>query len=143
MLDIAVAIPHGKGQLIYVSIPLGLGADERPHPVLAQLLREIVEGLTPITVVGDVEWAINRLDDGSWVVVMLNNSGVEKPQHGIVPTRHEEARSVRLEAKFAVAKSEEWLTNTLVTWKSDPQKSTVESIIPAGAARLIMAAPAK
>ena len=143
MGDIAMTIPRGKGQLIYVGVPLGLGVDERPHPVLARLIHHLLQRVTPVRVTGNIEWVLNRLDDGRWVVALLNNSGVEKPQHGIVPTRHEELRGVTIETEFIVARSEEWLSHTTVEWKQQGSGATGEMTIPAGAVRLLVIQPAK
>jgi len=140
---IAVLTTRGKGRLITVGIPLGLGMDDRPVPVLALLLRHLAQELTPIRAVGDVEWTLNRLEDGRWLVALLNNSGVEKPQHGIVPTRHEESRTVKLEAAFPVRASEEWLTHQEVKWQSAEKSASVEVNVPAGAVRLIQVDPAR
>ena len=85
---------------------------------------------------------LNRLDDGRWWLALLNNSGVEKPQHGIVPTRHQESRTVRLEAAFPVQSSEEWLTHQEVKWQAAEKSASAEVAVPAGAVRLIEIAPA-
>jgi len=138
---IALLAKRGKGRLITVGIPLGLGVDDRPVPLLGQLLRHLVQGVTPVRAIGDVEWVLNRLDDGRWLVALLNNSGVEKPQHGIVPTRHEEERTVKLEATFPVQSSEEWLTHQEVKWQSAEKSAIVEVSVPAGAVRLIVIEP--
>lgn len=141
MADLAVAIPRGKGRLIYIGVPLGLGFDERPTPLLGCLLRHLVEGLAPVRAVGDVEWVLNRLDDGRWLIALLNNSGVEKPQHGVVPTRHEEARTVLLEAAFPVRSSEEWLARETVKWERIGNGAKCQVSVPAGAVRLIVVQP--
>jgi hypothetical protein len=140
---LVVLISRGKGQLVYVGVPLGLCIDERPHPVLAHVLRHVVQGLTPVRAVGDVEWVLNRLDDGRWLLALLNNSGVEKPQHGIVPTRHEELRTVQIEASFPVANSEEWLANETIGWKRTEKGASAQIVVPAGAARLVAIRPVK
>ena len=140
---LAVMIPRGKGQLLYVGVPLGLCVDERPHPVLAHVLRHVVQGLTPVRAVGDVEWVLNRLDDGGWLLALLNNSGVDKPQHGIVPTRHEEFRTVQIETSFPVANSEEWLANETLVWKRTEKGASAQFVVPVGAVRLVAIRPAK
>ena len=135
--DLAVLIPRGKGQLIYVGIPLGLGLDERPHPVLALLMRHLVQGLAPVQAIGDVEWVLNRLDDRRWLIALLNNAGIEKPQHGINPTRHEETRTVKLHADSAIAEAREWLTSEPVEWRNGENGADAEITVPPGAVRLI------
>lgn len=135
---IAVLTPRGAGRLVTVSVPLGLGIDDRPVPLLGWLMRNLTEGLMPVQARGDVEWLLNRLDDGRWVVVLLNNAGIDKPQHGIMPTRHEEERRVELDADFNVRTSRELLTGAEVPWK---EKSTVLEV-PAGAVRIVLIEPA-
>src|SRR5207237_8912231 len=51
-----LAVMHsvGQGRLIFLGVPLGIGLDERPVPVLPILLVQLVPGLLPITVSGDV-----------------------------------------------------------------------------------------
>jgi hypothetical protein len=139
--NLAISFSRGKGRLIYISIPFGLGLDERPTPLLGCLLRHLVQGLTPVRAVGDVEWTLNRLEDGRWLIALLNNSGVEKPQHGIVPTRHEQSRRVVLETTFPVRTSEEWLARNPLRWNRDGTGSKSEVTVPAGAARLILLQP--
>ena len=94
-----------------------------------------------VKVGGDVEWTLNRLDDGGWVVGLLNNRGINKPQHGVNPTDHREAQDVTLTASFAVESSQEWMTETPVAWKAEAGRSTVKITVPAGAVRLIALRP--
>lgn len=128
---------QGKGQVILVGIPLGLGIDERPVPLLGLLLRHLTEGLTPVRVTGEVEWVVNRLDDGSLLVALFNNRGILKPQHGVLPTDYREAQTVTLHVPFGVEKSAEWLTETPMTWKEDNGGATLTLTLPAGAVRFI------
>jgi len=134
---IAIAKPQGKGQLITVSIPLGLGIDERPVPLLGLLVRHLTEGLLPLRVEGDVEWTLNDLGGGRWVVGLLNNAGIDKPQHGILPTRHEESRDVTLRLSFGVRAAREWLTGVDVAPERRGDGSELRISVPAGSARLL------
>ena len=134
---IAALTPRGAGRLITVSVPLGLGIDDRPVPLLGLLLRNVTEGLMPVQARGDVEWLLNRLDDGRWIIALLNNAGIDKPQHGIMPTRHEEVRRVELHADFNVRAARELLTGAEVPWK---EKSAVLEV-PAGAGRVVLVEP--
>jgi hypothetical protein len=93
----------------------------------------------PLEVRGDVEWLVNRLDDGRWLITILNNAGIDKPQHGIMPTRHEEERPVELRAGFNVRSSSELLTGRPVAWNAGAASLT----IPAGAVRVVLAEPAR
>jgi hypothetical protein len=99
--------------------------------------------LVPVKVTGDVEWLVNRLDDGGWLITLLNNRGIMKPQHGILPTDPRETQTITLRVPFPVQQSAEWLTGQAVTWKAEARSSSVTLTIPAGAARLIAIMPGR
>jgi hypothetical protein len=132
---------RGKGRLVYVAVPLGLGLDDRPVPLLAHVMRQVTEGLMPVKATGDAEWTLSRLDGGGWLVGLLNNRGVNKPQHGVNPTDHRETQSVVLTAAFPVARAEEWMTGSPVEWKQDQGTSNATVTVPSGAVRLIAIYP--
>jgi hypothetical protein len=132
---------HGKGQVITVGVPLGLGIDERPVPVLALLMRHLTQGLVPLKVTGDAEWTLNRLDDGGWAIGLLNNRGVTKPQHGVLPTDHRAAQEVTLTVPFHVRDSAEWVTETKVQWQNQGGRATAKLTLPPGAVRLVAIQP--
>ena len=46
------------------------------------MLAHVFADATPIKVNGDVEYLVNRKDNG-WVVTLFNNNGVFKPQQGL------------------------------------------------------------
>jgi len=72
----------GKGTVIYCAVPDLLGEDERIVPLAAHFLAHVFADATPVKVSGDVEYLVNRNDAG-WVVTLLNNNGVYKPQQGM------------------------------------------------------------
>ncbi len=72
----------GKGNVIFCAVPDLLGEDERIVPLAAHLLAHVFVDATPVKVSGDVEYLVNRNDAG-WVVTLLNNNGVYKPQQGM------------------------------------------------------------
>ena len=72
----------GKGSVVFNAVPDLLGIDGRVTPFSAHMLAHIFAGATPIRVSGDVEYLINRTDT-SWVVTLINNNGVNKPQQGL------------------------------------------------------------
>jgi hypothetical protein len=128
---------QGQGQLVYISIPLGLGIDQRPTAILGLLMRELVAGLVPIKVHGEVEWALNKLEDGGWAVTLLNNRGVIKPQHGILPTEHDQRQAVRISTSFAVKSAREWMTDSTIEVNANGTGSRVSLIVPAGGVRIV------
>jgi hypothetical protein len=72
----------GKGMLVLVAVPDLLGEDERMTPLAAHLLAHVFADAAPVRVSGDVEYLLNRNANG-WVVTLLNNNGVFKPQQGL------------------------------------------------------------
>ncbi|HET6248886.1 MAG TPA: hypothetical protein VFE47_14410 [Tepidisphaeraceae bacterium] len=140
---VAISMDHGRGRLIFVSIPLGLGLDEKPVPLLALLMQRLTAGLVPIQVRGDVETTIGRFDDGAWLVTLLNNRGVIKPQHGILATDYHEAQLVRLSTPYKVAHSREWVTDQDIKWSRQENVSKTEVTVPAGVVRLVRIEPSR
>jgi hypothetical protein len=136
---LAASYPRGQGKLIVLGVPLGLGIDERPVPVLGELMQHLTSGLVPVKVAGDVEWTLNKLHppSGGWLVTVINNRGVNKPQHGVNPTDHREHQTVTLTFQGNVTKSNEYLTGESVQWTSGGKTSTTTITIPAGAFRMV------
>ena len=77
----------GKGSVIFSSVPDLLGVDERMTPFAAHMLAHLFAEATPVKVLGDVEYLINRTANG-WVVTLINNNGVFKPQQGLAEVDH-------------------------------------------------------
>jgi hypothetical protein len=72
----------GKGSVIFNSLPDLLGIDGRVTPFAAHMLAHVFANATPIKVSGDVEYLINR-SNNSWIITLINNNGVNKPQQGM------------------------------------------------------------
>jgi hypothetical protein len=72
----------GKGSVIFAAVPDLLGEDERMVPFAAHTLAHVFSDASPVSVRGDVEYLINRNTSG-YVVTLLNNNGVFKPQQGM------------------------------------------------------------
>jgi hypothetical protein len=72
----------GKGSVIFAAVPDLLGEDERMTPFAAHMLAHVFADAAPIKVRGDVEYLLNRTDNG-WVVTLFNNNGILKPQQGL------------------------------------------------------------
>ena len=67
---------------MFAAVPDLLGEDERMTPFAAHTLAHVFADAIPLKVTGDVEYLINRTADG-WIVTLLNNNGVFKPQQGM------------------------------------------------------------
>jgi len=124
---------RGRGRLIYLSVPRGLGIDRRAVPALARLFAHLVHGLMPVEVEGQVEWLVNR-SDSAWTVTLLNPAGQPKPQQGIVPTDYRENRAVTIRCHVPVTSARDWLMpdDTLTV-----KDGTVQCEVLAGSVRII------
>lgn len=132
------ALDRGKGRLIYLSIPYGLGIDKQSHPVVAQLMAHLASGLMPVQVHGDVEWLLNRTDDGRWLVTLLNPAGQDKPQHGITPTDYRENRDVLIHTRQPVTRAHDrLLPDDPLHLTKDDNSVSVRLVVPAGGVRII------
>lgn len=133
---VAAAYKRGKGTFVYLSIPLGLGIDQSASPAVALLIANVRQGLLPVEVRGEVEWLLNRSDNG-WIVTLLNPAGCTKPQHGIVPTDHTQTRAVTISAPGGIRKATEWFTGDAPTVAHEGNDAKVEITIPAAAVRVV------
>jgi hypothetical protein len=98
----------GKGKVIFCAVPDLLGVDDRLVPAAAHLLAHLCADATPVRVRGDVEWMVNKTERG-WVVTLLNNRGVNKPQQGLATVDRSEVVEVTLGlAAGPVARAREW-----------------------------------
>jgi hypothetical protein len=127
------ATDQGKGRLIYLAVPRGLGIDRQALPVLPRLLAHLSRGLMPIEVQGEVEWLVNRTKTG-WAVTLLNPAGQLKPQQGILPTDTRENRVVTIKCRVPVTTARDRL---LPSDKLDVKQNTVQCEVSAGSVRII------
>jgi len=72
----------GKGTVVFAAVPDLLGEDERITPFAAHMFAHVINDAVPLKVTGDVEYLVNRTTN-SWIVTVLNNNGVFKPQQGM------------------------------------------------------------
>jgi hypothetical protein len=128
-----VALDRGQGRIIYLSVPRGLTITRQAHPVVARLLMHLTRNLMPVSVTGDVQWMVNRSEQG-WVVLLLNPSGQDKPQHGITATDYRQNRRVRIHCQVPVGTARDRLSPAETLSLVD---GVVEVEVPAGAVRLV------
>lgn len=138
---ICASYDRGKGRLIWLGVPLGMGVDRQPHPVVAHLFEHLTRGLMPIEVQGDVEWSLNKNAAG-WMLTLMNPAGQDKPQQGITPTDFRQNRQVRITCRVPVATAVDRLlpTDRLTVQPPPggvPGNSTIELTVPAGAVRIV------
>ena len=80
----------GDGAVIVTLVPHMIGQDERAHPALVYLMNALTAGLLPVDVClsngehphGEIMYQVNRTKDG-YLVLLMNNQGVDKTQSGI------------------------------------------------------------
>ena len=68
--------------MVFAALPDLLGEDERMTPFAAHMLAHVFTDVAPVRVNGEVEYLINRNARG-WVITLINNNGVFKPQQGM------------------------------------------------------------
>jgi hypothetical protein len=130
---LCASFEQGKGRLIFLSAPYGLGIDRTAIPVVARLFAHLSRGLMPVEVKGDVEWSVNKTDSG-WLVTVLNPAGQIKPQQGIVPTDFAESRTITIKASVPVKSARDRLDEND---QLAVNANTVTCVVPAGGVRVI------
>lgn len=124
----------GKGQVIFCALPDMLGLDERLTPFAAHLFAHLFAEATPVRVSGDVEHLINRTARG-WVVTLINNQGVFKPQQGLAQVDRRAVVEVRINLRGGrgISSAEEWTEDKkLPVALENGQESVRLSIAPGG-----------
>jgi len=133
---LAAAFAQGKGKLVYLSVPRGLGLNARAMPALSLLLLHLRAGQMPVEVAGDVQWFVNRTQNG-WLVTLLNPAGADKPQQGFTVTRFEEARAATITTALPVKGAREWFTDSANPLTQAGGKVSVNITVPAGGVRIV------
>jgi hypothetical protein len=107
----------GDGAVITVLVPRGLGLDERAHPVLPYLMNGLTQKLLPVEVraadgkplAGEILYQVNRTKDG-YVVLLMNNRGVDKTQNGVARVDRRQAVEVAVRSSVPVKSAKEYTT---------------------------------
>jgi hypothetical protein len=121
----------GKGSVIFCALPDLLGEDERVTPFAAHMLTHLFSDASPIRVVGDVEYLVNRSSTG-WLVTMLNNNGVFKPQQGLAQVDRNAYVTARIDlGATQIQSGVEWLSGEKLTVQN---KNVAVRIAPGGVA---------
>src|SRR5579885_2921348 len=136
--DPLVTVNHlGRGRVVFCAVPDLLGLDERLVPAAAHLLAHLAADAAPVTVRGDIEYLVNRNERG-WVVTLINNRGVYKPQQGLARVERDEAADVAVGIAGAkVASAGEWTTGEEVAVKHGEREDIATLKVPAGGVRIV------
>ena len=123
----------GKGTVVFVAVPDLLGEDQRMTPLAAHLLAHVFADATPLKVRGDVEYLVNRNENG-WVVTLFNNNGVIKPQQGLAQVDRNAYVSAAISLPGQrLGKVWDWTTEKEVEVKNElGQDGVTVSIAPGG-----------
>ncbi|HMH42468.1 MAG TPA: hypothetical protein VK557_03215, partial [Pyrinomonadaceae bacterium] len=113
----------GRGKVAFVALPDYLGEDERITPFVAHLLVHLVADATPVHVEGDVEYLVNRNSRG-WVITLLNDNGVFKPQQGLPQVDRSASVQVKLSLRGApVLSASEWTSDQAIAIQKQVNQS--------------------
>jgi hypothetical protein len=127
----------GRGRVVFCAVSDLLGLDERFVPAAAHTLAHLFESATPVRVGGDIEYLVNRNERG-WIVTLINNRGVYKPQQGLAQVRRDEAADVSLElGGDAIARASEWTTDEELKVERAERVNLVKLSVPAGGVRIV------
>jgi hypothetical protein len=140
--DPLVTVNHvGRGRVVFCAVPDLLGLDERLVPAAAHLLAHLATDAVPVRVRGDIEYLVNRNSRG-WVVTLINNRGVYKPQQGLAEVRRDESAAVTLEDVGAGFKrASEWTTGAELKITQGARGVSVNIDVPPGGVRIIELLP--
>jgi len=133
---IAAAFDRGKGRLVVLSVPLGLGIDGAATPLVALVLAHARQGLLPVEVEGEVEWLLNRTD-GGWLVALFNPAGNNRFQHGVGQTDYSQKRTVTIRAPRPETLASEWFTGETLAPGREGDRAAIRIIVPAGGVRIV------
>ena len=105
--------------------------------VAGRRLAHVFAESLPLKVAGDVEYLVNRTDNG-WVVTLFNNNGVFKPQQGLAQVD----RSAYVTATIGlngrqIQKAIDWISEKDVEVKSQNGKNAVTITIAPGGVAII------
>jgi hypothetical protein len=125
----------GRGRVVFCAVPDLLGLDERLVPAAAHMLTHLLADAAPVAVRGDVEYLVNRNARG-WVVTLINNRGVYKPQQGLAEVKRDEAARVTLELSN-VARADEWTNDEELPVKHEAGRDFVMLSVPPGGVRVV------
>jgi hypothetical protein len=127
----------GRGQVIFCAIPDLLGLDERITPVASHTLTHLFAVASPVLIKGDVEHLINRTPRG-WVVTLINNFGVNKPQQGMAQIDRTAVVDVELSlAGRGIERAQEWTTNETLDVTRSAKGESIKLRIPPGGVRIV------
>jgi hypothetical protein len=127
----------GRGKVIYCALPDLLGEDERLTAFAAHLLAHLFAEATPVRITGDVQHLFNRTTRG-WLVTLINNQGVFKPQQGLAQIDRRASVDVTLSLRGGLIKSaREWTSDKALPLSREENQSEVKFAVAPGGVAII------
>jgi hypothetical protein len=127
----------GRGRVIFCAVPDLLGLDERLTPAAAHLFAHLFAEATPLVVEGDVQRLINRTERG-WLVTLINNHGVYKPQQGLAQVDRRASVEVTLALRGkTIREAREWTLDAPLEVGRGTNGSAVKIIVPPGDVKIV------
>jgi hypothetical protein len=131
----------GSGRVVFCAVPDLLGLDERLAPAAAHMLTHLLADATPVGVHGDVEYLVNRNERG-WVVTLINNRGVYKPQQGMAQVNRTETEKVWLDLDTEdIESATELTTDKMLSLSCRPHYCRAPVEVPPGGVRIVELIP--
>ena len=127
----------GSGRVIFCAVPDLLGLDERLTPAAAHLFAHLFAEATPVRVAGDIQRLINRTERG-WLVTLINNRGVFKPQQGLPQVDRSASVEVTLSLRGkAIGQARELTLDAPLEVGRAANESAVKVIVPPGDVKIV------
>jgi hypothetical protein len=127
----------GSGRVIFCAVPDLLGLDERLTPAAAHLFTHLFAEATPVRVTGDIQRLINRTEKG-WLVTLINNRGVFKPQQGLAQVDRSASVEVTLALRGkAIQQAREWTLDVPLEVGRLANESAVKINVPPGDVKIV------
>jgi hypothetical protein len=134
----------GAGAVILTLVPGMLGLDERAHPALPYLMNGIIQKLLPVDVRrgdgarlgGEILYQMNRTRDG-YLVLLINNQGLDKTQNGIARVDRSKYVDVMLRTALPVQTAHEYTGSGDLQITRNGELSEISLRIDAGDLRVV------
>ncbi|HEX8636136.1 MAG TPA: hypothetical protein VF703_18590 [Pyrinomonadaceae bacterium] len=127
----------GRGRVIFCAVPDLLGLDERLTPAAAHLFTHLFTEAAPVRVTGDVQRLFNRTARG-WLVTLINNRGVFKPQQGLAQVDRSASVEVTLSLRGRIIReAREWTLDAPLLTGRAANESTVKINVPPGDVKIV------